>query len=60
MKKHFAKRYTPNWPGEVFIITKIKETSPWTYVISDLNGGLENFMKKNCLKLMKKNSEQKR
>ena len=38
-KSIFAKRYTQNWSEEVFIINKIKNTLPWTYVISDLNGG---------------------
>ena len=28
----------PNWSEEVFIITKIKNTVLWTYVINDLNG----------------------
>ena len=37
-KNIFAKGYTPNWPEEVFIIKKIKNTVPWTYVINDLNG----------------------
>ena len=37
-KNIFAKGYTPNWPEEVFIINKIKNTVPWTYAISDLNG----------------------
>ena len=37
-KSIFAKGYTQNWSEEVFIITKIKNTFPWTYVISDLNG----------------------
>ena len=38
-KNIFAKEYTPNWSEKVFIINKIKkETVPWTYVISDLNG----------------------
>ena len=37
-KNIFAKRYTPNWSEEVFIISKIKPTVPWTYVINDLNG----------------------
>ena len=36
-KNIFAKGYTPNWSEEVFIITKIKDTDPWTYTISDLN-----------------------
>ena len=34
----FAKGYKPNWSEEVFIISKIKNTVPWTYVINDLNG----------------------
>ena len=34
----FTKRYTPNWSEEVFVVSKIKNTVPWTYVINDLNG----------------------
>ena len=37
-KNIFAKVYMPNWSEEVFIISKIKNTVPWTYVINDLNG----------------------
>ena len=37
-KNVFAKGYTPNWNEEIFILKKIKNTVPWTYVISDLNG----------------------
>ena len=37
-KKIFAKEYAPNLSEEVFVISKIKNTFPWTYVISDLNG----------------------
>ena len=37
-KNIFAKGYTPNWSEEVFIIKKVKNTVPWTYVINDLNG----------------------
>ena len=37
-KNIFAKGYTPNWSEEVFIISKIENTVPWTYVINDLNG----------------------
>ena len=36
-KNIFAKRYTQNWSEEVFDVSKIKDTVPWTYVISDLN-----------------------
>ena len=37
-KNIFAKGYTPNWSEENFVIKKIKNTVPWTYVINDLNG----------------------
>ena len=37
-KKKFAKGYMPNWSEEVFVIKKVKNTIPWTYVINDLNG----------------------
>ena len=37
-KNIFAKGYMPNWSEEVFVIKKIKNTIPWTYVINDLNG----------------------
>ena len=37
-KNIFAKEYTPNWSEEVFAINKIKNTVPWTYCVSDLNG----------------------
>ena len=37
-KNIFAKRYVPNWSEEVFVIKKVTNTVPWTYVINDLNG----------------------
>ena len=37
-KNIFAKGYTPNSSEEVFVIKKVKNTVPWTYVINDLNG----------------------
>ena len=37
-KNVFAKGYTPNWSEEVFVIKKVKNALPWTYVMSDLNG----------------------
>ena len=37
-KNIFAKGYTPNCSEEVFVIKKVKNTVPWTYVINDLNG----------------------
>ena len=37
-KNIFAKGYMPNWSEEAFVIKKVKNTVPWTYVINDLNG----------------------
>ena len=37
-KNIFAKGYSPSWSEEVFVIKKVKNTVPWTYVINDLNG----------------------
>ena len=36
-KNIFAKGYTKSQSEEVFVISKIKNTVAWTYVISDLN-----------------------
>ena len=36
-KNIFDKGYMPNWSEEIFLIKKIKNTLPWTYVINDLN-----------------------
>ena len=41
-KNIFAKGYVPNWSEEIFVISEIKNTVSWTYVISILNG------EKNC------------
>ena len=32
----FAKGYVPNWSEENYTTTKVKNTVPWTFVISDL------------------------
>ena len=37
-KNIFAKGYVSNWPEEAFVMSKIKNTVPWTNAISDLNG----------------------
>ena len=37
-KNVFAKGYTPNSSGEVFLIKKVKNTVPWTYVVNDVKG----------------------
>ena len=39
-KSIFAKGYTPNWSEEVFVVSKIKNTVPCTYVVSDFHGEL--------------------
>ena len=49
----FAKGCTPNWSEQVFVIKEVKNTEPWTYIFSDLNGGeivgtyYENKLQKN-------------
>ena len=37
-KNIFAKGSIPNWSEEVFVIKKVENTVPWTYVINDLMG----------------------
>ena len=37
-KNIFAKWYVPNWSKEVFVVSKIKNTVPSTYVVNDLSG----------------------
>ena len=37
-KNIFAEGYVPNWSEELFVIKKVQNTVPWTYVISDLKG----------------------
>ena len=45
-KNIFAKGYTPNWSEEVFVVSKIKNTVPRTYVIHDLNDLYEKELQK--------------
>ena len=56
-KNIFAKEYMPNWSEEVFVIRKIKNTVPWTYVINYLNGEeiTGSFYEKECKRLIRKN-----
>ena len=51
-KNIFAKGYMPNWSEEVFIISKVKNTVPWTCVINDLNDEeiIGNFYQKELQK----------
>ena len=60
-KNIFAKGYAPNRPEEVFVIKKVKNTVPWTYVIIDLNGEeiTGTFYEKELQKQTKKNLELK-
>ena len=48
-KNIFAKGYMPNWSEDIFIIKKIKNTVPGTYVINILmvKKLLVHFMKMN-------------
>ena len=56
-KNIVVKGYTPNWSDEILVVSKTKNTVPWTYVINDLmvKKLLEYFMKKNCERLINKN-----
>ena len=51
-KNIFTKGYTPNWSEEVFVIKKVKNTVPWTYIINHLNGEeiIGTFYKKELQK----------
>ena len=54
-KNNFGKGYVPNWPEEVFLITKVKNTVPWTYIVKDLDGGeiVGTFYEKKLQKIKK-------
>ena len=51
-KTLFAKGYTPNWCGEVFVTKKLKIQfhGDMSLMILIVNKLLERFMKKNCKK----------
>ena len=51
-KNIFAKGQIPNWSEAVFVIKEVKNTVPWTCVISDLNGEeiIETFYEKELQK----------
>ena len=55
-KNIFAKGYMPNWSEEIFMINKIKNTIPWTYVINDLNSEeiIDTFYEKELQKTNQK------
>ena len=54
-KNVFAKGYTFNWSEEIFVVKKIKNTLPWTYVISDLN--VEEIVGSFCEKELQKTNQ---
>ena len=37
-RKTFDKGYTPNWTEEIFIISEVLNSNPYTYKIHDLQG----------------------
>ena len=49
-KNIFAKRYSPNWSEDVFVIKKIKNAVLWTYVIIDLNSEIIGTLYEKKLK----------
>ena len=55
-KNIFGKGYTQNW-SEVFVVSTIKDTIQWTYMISDLNG--EKIAGSFCEKELQKTSQEK-
>ena len=63
-KNIFAKGYTPNWSEVVFIfiVSKIKNTVPWTYLINDLSGEeiIGSFYEKEFQKTSQKEKVLKR
>ena len=61
--KHiFANCYVTNWSKEVFVIKKVKNTVPCTYIINDLNEEKTagRFYEKGLQKQIKKNLKLKK
>ena len=58
-KNIFAKGYMSNWSQDVFVVRKIKNTVPWTYIINDLNGEeiIGTFYQQELQKTNQKNLE---
>ena len=54
-KNIFAKGYAPNQSEEMFVVSKIKNTVPWTYAVSDLNG--EEITGSFCEKELQKTNQ---
>ena len=45
----------PDWSEETFVVKKVRNTVPWTYVTNDLNGEeiIETFYEKELQKYQK-------
>ena len=56
-KKIFLQNVVSNWQKEVFVIKKVKNTVPLTYVISDLN--VEEIVRTFHGKKLKKTNQTK-
>ena len=55
-KNFFANGYTPNCSEEVFVIKRVENTVPWTYITNYLNGEeiIETFYEKDLQKTNQK------
>ena len=55
-KNNFAEGYVSNWSEVAFLIKNVKNTVPWTYVISDLKDeeNVETFYEKELHKTKQK------
>ena len=64
-KNIFAKGYVRNWSEEVFVVKKVRNIYPWTYVINDLNQEeivrtfYENELQKTNQKEFRKSNREK-
>ena len=58
-KSIFATGCAPNCLEDVFVVSGIKNTVPWTYVVSDVNGKVVtgSFYKKELQKTSQENSQ---
>ena len=53
LKEH-AKDYAPNLSKETFVIEKVRNTVPWTFIISNRNDEKTVGILYNCKKQIKK------
>ena len=56
------KGYVTNWSEEIFVISKVKNSLPWTYVISDFKRKniFETIYEREFQKKIKKSLELKK